>query len=193
MNAIVFASGTGTNFDALIEAQNAGKLDVDIKGVVCDKMMAPVRKKARHYGLPEKWYDPGLYPNKKEYEADILEWLEQLDIDMIILSGYMRIVGPTLLEAYPGRIVNLHPALLPDFPGAHSIADAFEAGVDHTGVTVHFIDEEVDHGPIIIQERVDIDPSWTLEQLETAVHAKEYDLLWRGVNLAAAQIAARKE
>ncbi len=193
MNAIVFASGTGTNFDALIQAQNEGKLDVEIKGVVCDKMMAPVRKKARKYGLPEKWYDPSLYPNKKEYEEDILEWLRQLDIDMIILSGYMRLIGNTLLEAYPQRIVNLHPALLPSFPGAHSIQDAYEAKVDHTGVTVHFIDEKVDHGPIIIQERVDIDPSWSLEELESAVHAKEYDLFWRGVNLAAAQIAAQNE
>lgn len=112
---------------------------------------------------------------------------------MIILSGYMRLIGNTLLEAYPQRIVNLHPALLPSFPGAHSIQDAYEAKVDHTGVTVHFIDEKVDHGPIIIQERVDIDPSWSLEELESAVHAKEYDLFWRGVNLAAAQIAAQNE
>lgn len=190
MNAVVFASGTGTNFDALMEAQNQGKLDVVIRGVVCDKMQAPVRRKARACGIPEKWYDPKSYPSKAEYESDILEWLRTLDVDMIILSGYMRIVGKTLLDAYPGRIVNLHPALLPAFPGAHAIADAYEAGVSQTGVTVHYIDENIDSGPIIIQEAVAIDPSWSLDDLESAVHAKEYDLFYRGVNQAAADIDA---
>lgn len=190
MNAVVFASGSGTNFDALVDAQNDGRLNVKIKGVVCDKMAAPVRKKARTYGIPEKWYDPKFYKNKADYESDILEWLKELDADMIILSGYMRIVGKTLLDAYPKRIVNLHPALLPNFPGAHAIQDAYEANVDTTGVTVHYIDENVDTGPVIIQESVAIDPAWSLDELERAVHAKEYDLFWRGINQAAKEIEA---
>lgn len=112
MNAIVFASGSGTNFDALVNVSRQGKLDVDLVGVVCDKEHAPVRQKAVNYGLPERWFNPKAYANKAEYEKAILEWLDELDVEMVILSGYMRIVGKTLLEAYPNRIVNLHPALL---------------------------------------------------------------------------------
>lgn len=192
MNAIVFASGSGTNFEALMEKSKEGLLDVNIVGLVCDKENAAVRGKADRLGVPERWYNPKAYENKAGYEADILTWLKELDVEIIILSGYMRIVGKTLLEAYPNAIVNLHPALLPAFPGAHSIQDAYEAKVDHTGVTVHFIDDQIDQGQLIIQERVDIDPEWTLDQLETAVHAKEYDLFYRGVNMAAKQIEERK-
>lgn len=192
MNAIVFASGSGTNFEALMDKANQGLLDVKIVGLVCDKEQAAVRAKADRLNVPQRWYNPKAYADKAAYEADILVWLKELNVDMIILSGYMRIVGKTLLEAYPNAIVNLHPALLPAFPGAHSIQDAFEAKVDHTGVTVHFIDDQIDQGQLIIQERVDIDPTWTLEQLETAVHAKEYDLFYRGVNLAAKQIQERE-
>lgn len=192
MNAIVFASGSGTNFEALMDKANQGLLDVKIVGLVCDKEQAAVRAKADRLNVPQRWYNPKAYADKAAYEADILVWLKELNVDMIVLSGYMRIVGKTLLEAYPNAIVNLHPALLPAFPGAHSIQDAFEAKVDHTGVTVHFIDDQIDQGQLIIQERVDIDPTWTLEQLETAVHAKEYDLFYRGVNLAAKQIQERE-
>lgn len=192
MNAIVFASGSGTNFEALMDKANQGLLDVKIVGLVCDKEQAAVRAKAERLNVPQRWYNPKAYTDKAAYEADILVWLKELNVDMIVLSGYMRIVGKTLLEAYPNAIVNLHPALLPAFPGAHSIQDAFEAKVDHTGVTVHFIDDQIDQGQLIIQERVDIDPTWTLEQLETAVHAKEYDLFYRGVNLAAKQIQERE-
>lgn len=192
MNVIVFASGSGTNFEALMEKANQGLLDVNIVGLVCDKEQAAVRAKADLLNVPQRWYNPKAYPDKAAYEADILVWLKELNVEMIVLSGYMRIVGKTLLDAYPNAIVNLHPALLPAFPGAHSIQDAFDAKVDHTGVTVHFIDDQIDQGQLIIQERVDIDPSWTLDQLETAVHAKEYDLFYRGVNLAAKQIQQRE-
>lgn len=193
MKAIVFASGSGTNFDALVEVQKKGKLDVELAGVVCDKEKAPVRQKAESYGIAQRWYNPKAYASKADYEAAILEWLEELDVDMIILSGYMRIVGKTLLEAYPNRIVNLHPAMLPSFPGAHAILDAYQAKVPQTGVTVHYIDENIDSGPIIIQEPVAIDPSWSLDELESAVHAKEYDLFYRGINQAAKDIAARDQ
>lgn len=190
MKAAVFASGTGTNFDALVAAQKDGKLKAEIVCLMADQPNAKALEKAKNYGIKAKYFNPKDYANKAAFEKDLIDWLTAQEIELIILSGYMRIVGPTLLEAYPQRIVNLHPALLPNFPGAHAILDAYQAGVSQTGVTVHYIDEGIDTGPLIIQEPVEIDPSWSLEELEQAVHAKEYDLFYRGINQAIEQIKA---
>lgn len=190
MKAAVFASGTGTNFDALVAAQKDGKLKAEIVCLMADQPNAKALEKAKNYGIKAQYFNPKDYANKAAFEKDLIDWLTAQEIELIILSGYMRIVGPTLLEAYPQRIVNLHPALLPNFPGAHAILDAYQAGVSQTGVTVHYIDEGIDTGPLIIQEPVDIDPSWSLEELEQAVHAKEYDLFYRGINQAIEQIKA---
>lgn len=192
MKAVVFASGSGTNFEALMQRQNAGDLDVEIVGLVVDKEGAFARERARRYELPERWFNPRAYPSKADYEAAILAWCRELGADMVILSGYMRIVGSTLLRAYPDAIVNIHPAMLPCFPGAHAILDAYQARVPATGVTVHYIDDQIDSGPVILQEEVAIDPAWSLEELESAVHAREYDLFWRAINKAAGQIENRK-
>lgn len=188
MRAAVFVSGTGTNFDALVAKEKEGKLKAELVCLMSDQPQAKALQKAEAYGIPARCFVPKTYENKAAFEADVAKWLQKQDIELIILSGYMRIVGPTLLEAYPGRIVNLHPALLPSFPGAHAILDAYQAKVPQTGVTVHYIDEGVDTGPVIIQEPVDIDPSWSLEELEQAVHAKEYDLFYRGINQAIAHL-----
>lgn len=190
MKAAVFASGTGTNFDALVAAQKDGKLKAEIVCLMADQPNAKALEKAKNYGIKAQYFNPKDYANKAAFEKDLIDWLTAQEIELIILSGYMRIVGPTLLEAYPQRIVNLHPALLPNFPGAHAILDAYQAGVSQTGVTVHYIDEGIDTGPLIIQEPVEIDPSWSLEELEQAVHAKEYDLFYRGINQAIEQIKA---
>lgn len=190
MKAAVFASGTGTNFDALVAAQKDGKLKAEIVCLMADQPNAKALEKAKSYDIKAQYFNPKSYANKAAFEKDLIAWLTAQEIELIILSGYMRIVGPTLLEAYPQRIVNLHPALLPNFPGAHAILDAYQAGVSQTGVTVHYIDEGIDTGPLIIQEPVDIDPSWSLEELEQAVHAKEYDLFYRGINQAIEQIKA---
>lgn len=192
MKAAVFASGTGTNFDALVAAQKEGKLQAEIVCLMADQPNAKALDKAKNYEIKAQYFNPKSYANKAEFEKDLIQWLKSQEIELIILSGYMRIVGPTLLEAFPNRIVNLHPALLPNFPGAHAILDAYQAGVNQTGVTVHYIDEGIDTGPIIIQEPVDIDPSWSLDELEQAVHAKEYDLFYRGINQAIDQIEANK-
>ncbi len=193
MKAAVFASGTGTNFDALVAKEKEGKLQAELICLVSDKPQAKALQKAKDYGIAARCFVPKDYENKAAFEKDVAKWLQEQGVELIILSGYMRIVGPTLLEAYPERIVNLHPALLPNFPGAHAILDAYEAKVAQTGVTVHYIDEGVDTGPVIIQEPVDIDPSWSLEELEQAVHAKEYDLFYRGINQAIACLQENKE
>ena len=115
-----------------------------------------------------------------------------LNVDLIVLSGYMRFIGPVLLEAYPNKIMNLHPAYLPEFPGAHSIQDAYMAKVSQTGVTVHFVDEGVDSGPIIEQRRLQIDPNWDLETLESHVHALEYELFWQVIKKVAESMEGKR-
>lgn len=190
--AAVFASGSGTNFEALMSHQEDGSLDCEIVCLIADRENAYARERARNHSIPEFCYIQKNYPSKKEYETDILNKLKELDVDLIILSGYMRYIGQVLLENYPGRIINIHPAWLPEFPGAHGIQDAFEAKVPQTGVTVHYVDEGVDTGPVILQERVPIDPGWDLETLENHVHAKEYDLFWRAVNQAVSELTSKK-
>lgn len=188
MKAAVFASGSGTNLEELLKHAEDGSLKVEIPLVICDKENAFARQRARNHGVTEYWINPKDFENKEAYETAILKILKENGIDLIILSGYMRYIGTVLLNAYDMRIINIHPAYLPEFPGGHAIRDAFEAGVGQTGVTVHFVDAGVDTGPIIGQERVIIDPSWSLEELETAVHAKEYDLFWRVINQAASTL-----
>ncbi|UNT96483.1 phosphoribosylglycinamide formyltransferase [Allobaculum mucilyticum] len=193
MKAVVFASGSGTNFEALMEAQKRGDLDVDIVALFCDKPGVRVFERANRWNIPSMCIQLKECENKTDYETRILRWLEEYDPDLIILSGYMKIVGPTILERYGGRIVNLHPALLPRFPGAHAILDAYEAKVPVTGVTVHYIDENVDTGPVILQQEVPVDPAWSLGELESAVHAAEYQTFYKGVNMAAAALAKELE
>lgn len=175
----VFASGSGTNLEEILRHVEDGSLPVEAACVIVDKEQAFARVRARNHGVPEYYFNPKAFSGKEAYETAILDVLNQHDVDLIVLSGYMRFIGKVLLEAYPNRIMNLHPAYLPEFPGAHSIQDAFEAGVPQTGVTVHFVDEGVDSGPIIRQERLAIDPAWDLETLESYVHALEYDLFWQ--------------
>ena len=188
MKAAVFVSGSGTNLEALLNSD----LDAEIVLVISDNPEAYALKRAEKYNVPH-YHVPAKGRPKAEYEADVLKLLKEYGIDMIILAGYMRFVGPTLLEAYPQRIINIHPAYLPEFPGAHGIKDAYDAGVSQTGVTVHYVDAGVDTGPVILQERVAVPKGCTLAELETAVHAKEYDLFWRAVNKAVKEIEKEEE
>lgn len=192
VNIAVFASGSGTNFETILKHIEDGSLPVKCQCLIVDKEQAYARERARNHHIDEYYFDPKSYPNKEEYETDILKILKEKQVDLIVLSGYMRFIGKVLLEAYPKAIINLHPAYLPEFPGAHSIQDAFEAGVSQTGVTVHYVDEGVDTGPIIRQERVPIDPNWDLETLEKHVHAMEYDLFWRVIKQVAEEMEENK-
>ena len=186
------ASGSGTNFETILSHIEDGSLHVNCACLIADKENAYARVRAHNHGVEEFYFNPKGYDGKAGYEAAILEVLKEKKVDLIVLSGYMRFIGHTLLSAYPNRIINLHPAYLPEFPGAHSIADAYEAKVAQTGVTVHFVDEGVDTGPIIRQERVAIDPSWDLETLESHVHAMEYDLFWQVIEQVAKSIEEEK-
>lgn len=182
VRAAVFASGSGTNFEELLKHVEDGSLPLSIECLVVDRENAYARERARRHGVEEYWFDPKKFKNKGAYETAILKLLDEKKVDLIILSGYMRFIGEVLLNHYPERIINIHPAYLPEFPGAHGIQDAFEAKVPETGVTVHLVDAGIDTGPVILQERVAIDPEWDLATLESRVHAKEYDLFWRAIN-----------
>lgn len=192
VNIAVFASGSGTNFETILQHIKDGSLPVQCQCLIVDKEQAYARTRAQQHQIEDYYFNPKSYPNKEAYEKDILKVLKDKNVDLIVLSGYMRFIGKVLLEAYPKAIINLHPAYLPEFPGAHSIQDAFEAGVSQTGVTVHYVDEGVDTGPIIRQERVPIDPNWNLETLEEHVHAMEYDLFWQVIKSVAEEMEGKK-
>lgn len=184
MNRIaVFASGNGSNFQALVDAWENGLLVGDLYLLVCDQPGAKVIERARQARIPVLVIEPKMFSSRESYEKHILERLNELEIEYLVLAGYMRLVGTTLLNAFPNRIINLHPSLLPDFPGMCSIEQALEAGVEKTGVTVHFVDKGMDTGPIILQEAVPIEPLDTLESLSTKIHMLEHQLLLDAVNL----------
>ncbi|WP_288529786.1 phosphoribosylglycinamide formyltransferase [uncultured Secundilactobacillus sp.] len=168
----IFASGNGSNFDALI----AAKLPMRVGCLICDQADAPVIQRAQGHHIPVQLVNPRDYATKAEMEKAILAGLSARHVTAILLAGYMRIIGPTLLAAFPRRIVNIHPALLPSFPGRHGIEDAYRAGVTKTGVTIHFIDAGVDTGPVIAQQAVAVLPTDTVEQLANRIHSVEHTL-----------------
>ncbi|MFD1484117.1 phosphoribosylglycinamide formyltransferase [Lacticaseibacillus baoqingensis] len=172
---VVFASGNGSNFAALARYFEGGRHGVVIDLLVCDHPGAYVLTRAAEFGIATFAIDYHAYADKQAAETAILAQLPPCD--MIVLAGFMRIIGATLLAAFPERIVNLHPALLPSFPGRSGIQDAYAYGVKVTGVTVHYVDAGIDSGQIIAQEPVRINPEMTLAELETAIHAVEHDLL----------------
>ncbi|MEF3330228.1 phosphoribosylglycinamide formyltransferase [Oceanobacillus oncorhynchi] len=175
----VFASGTGSNFDAMMQDK---KIASSIVLLVCDKPGAAVIKKAQGYGVETLVLEPKRYASKQEYEKVIAEKLQDLEVEWIFLAGYMRLIGETLLSQYEGRIVNIHPSLLPDFPGKDAIGQAYRAGVSKTGVTIHYVDEGMDTGPIIAQEEIERLPGETEEQLKTRIQAVEHRLYPNVIN-----------
>jgi phosphoribosylglycinamide formyltransferase 1 len=170
----VFASGSGTNFQAIIDAISTGTLEAEVSLLVCDKQGAKVIERAKLAGVESFVFTAKEFTSKVEFETLIVEELQKREIDLVVLAGYMRLIGHTLLAAYPNQIVNIHPSFLPSFPGKDAIGQAFRAGVKETGVTVHFVDEGMDTGPIIAQEAISIDVDDTLESLEQKIHEVEH-------------------
>ena len=147
----VFASGTGTNFVAIAKACAEGKIPADVAVMVCDRPGAAVIDRARELGVETFVFSPKEYPSKAAFEAEIVKVLDTKNVSLVCLAGYMRIVGDTLLTAYDGRIVNIHPSLLPSFKGAHAVEDAVAYGVKVYGITIHWVNAELDGGRIIAQ------------------------------------------
>ena len=151
-----------------------GKIPGRVAVLFCDKKDAFVLERAKKHGTPFITFSPKEFQSKNAYEEAIKERLAEYAIDLVVLAGYMRIVGETLLQAYPNKIINLHPSLLPSFPGLHGIQEAYEYGVKVTGITIHYIDAGVDTGPIIAQATTEVLPADTLEALEEKIHRLEH-------------------
>ena len=175
MKLAVFISGTGTNMVAIHNAIKDGALDATIELIVSSNDYAKGIDYARNEGLDLLVFTPADYDDPEAVDARIVEALEEHDIEYVAMAGYMRKVTPVLLDAFPNRVVNLHPALLPKHRGAHAIQDAFEAGDEVTGITIHFANEEYDKGLIIFQHEVPVLPDDTIDDLETRIHAAEHE------------------
>lgn len=181
----VLISGSGTNLQSIIDACERGDISARVAVVISNKEAAYGLERARAAGIPAVHIDPASFTDIREYNHAIREALEAHQVQLVVMAGYMRLLGTEVLRAFPGAVINLHPALLPAFPGSSAIKDAFEYGVKVTGVTVHFADEEFDRGPIIVQETVRIDEADTLSSLEAKIHAVEHRLLPQAIGLIA--------
>ena len=145
----VFASGTGSNFEAIVTACEQGKIPAETVALVCDKPSARVVERASRHGVKSFTFDPKSFASKVEMETVIADFLDENGVDLVCLAGYMRIISDTLLSRYDGKIINIHPSLLPAFPGARAVEQAMEYGVKVFGVTIHYVDRTVDGGRII--------------------------------------------
>lgn len=176
MRVAVLASGSGSNFEAIAQAVKEQKIAAELVLLFSDHHDAYVLERGKKFGIPCESFELKEFPDKKSYERALLALLKRYDVELVVLAGYMRIIGQSLLTDFPQRIINIHPALLPNFPGLHGIKDAYEAGVAETGVTIHYVDSGVDTGPIIAQKAVSIEPNTSLNELETKIHQVEHQL-----------------
>lgn len=170
----IFASGNGSNFQAIYESMKAGEIEAEISFVFTDKVNAGVIDRAKSVNIPVYQLAQKDFKSKEYFEQEILKLLNEYKVDFIILAGYMRLVGETLLSSYENRIINIHPSLLPAFAGKDAIGQAFRANVLVTGITVHYVDAGMDTGPIIAQQVVEVNPDETIESLEAKIHRVEH-------------------
>ena len=172
----ILLSGSGTNLQAIIDRVEAGTLDATIELVVSSRPDAYGLKRAEKHGLQTLTLSKEIYTDPLLADEVIATELKMHEVDYVIMAGYMRMVHAPILASFPNRVVNLHPALLPSFKGAHAIQDAYDYGVKVTGVTVHFADDKYDCGPIIAQQPLVVEEGWTVDELEEHIHAIEHQL-----------------
>ena len=181
----VLVSGRGSNLQAIIDAIERKEVDAKIEIVISDKPDAYALERAKKHKIEAQVFELKKFKNKEEYEKAILKVLKQKKIDLVCLAGYMKIIGPTLLKEYKGRMMNIHPALLPSFPGLHVQKQALDHGVKVSGCTVHFIDEGTDTGPIIIQMAVPVLEHDTEESLSERILEQEHRIYVQAIRLFA--------
>jgi len=173
IDVAVFASGTGSNFVNLVQNEDLKKY-INIKLLVCDNPKAKVIERAKDFNIESLVFNPKEYSKKKEYEKMILERVN--DFDYLLLAGYMRVISPYFLENYKGKIINIHPSLLPLYKGINSIERAYENRDEEIGVTLHYVNEELDAGEILAQDKFKVDYNKSLDEITEQVHKLEHRL-----------------
>jgi phosphoribosylglycinamide formyltransferase-1 len=181
---VVLASGTGTNLQAILDSLH-GREGIEVVGVGSDRPAAGALERARRAGVPTALFQREEFADRAARDDAIGDWVESLGADLVVLAGYMQLLSEAFVARFRNRIINIHPALLPSFPGLDAIGQALEAGVETTGVTVHFVDEGVDTGPVIIQREVPIPADRDRDRLEVAVHAVEHELYPEAIRMIA--------
>ena len=181
----VLASGTGTNLQAILD-QLHGRDEIEVVAVGSDKAEAKALERARAAGVETEVFPRDAHTSREERDLAMAGWLEGRDVDLVVLAGYMQLLSPGFVQRFAGRVINVHPALLPSFPGLDAVGQALAHGVRVTGVTVHFVDEGVDSGPILLQRPVPVPPDRNRGALEETIHATEHALLPEAIRLIAA-------
>ncbi|MDF3818671.1 phosphoribosylglycinamide formyltransferase [Leptospira sp. 96542] len=180
---VFLASGRGSNFSAAVDQIRKKKLPIDILALITDNPRAKALEIAKSNQIPTEILDFGSFPAKQNYHSELLRRLKELGPDLIVACGYMRILKPEVVSAFRNRIINVHPSLLPAFPGLDAQKQALDYGVKITGCTVHFVEEGVDTGPIILQKAIEIRNQWNEKELSLAILAEEHKLLPLAVQL----------
>jgi phosphoribosylglycinamide formyltransferase 1 len=181
----VLISGEGTNLQAILDTVH-GKDDIEVVGVASSRAEAGGLERARRAGVETEVFDVGAYEDRAARDDAMAAWLEESGVELVVLAGFMELLGADFVRRFAGRIVNVHPALLPAFPGVGAIEQALEHGVKVMGVTVHFVDERVDSGPIILQEAFELSYPSDIAAIEERVHGIEHRLLPQAIRLIAA-------
>ena len=179
----VFASGNGSNFSAIVKAIKQSVVKVKSVILLCDQPGAFVIKRAQKSGVRVILISRVDFSSRVDFEKAIIQRLKSYKVGLIALAGFMRMLSPHFVKQYHNRILNIHPALLPAFKGSHAIKDALDQKASFTGVTVHFVDEKMDHGPVILQEQIKIRSNDTLDSLEKRIHALEHKLYPQAIKL----------
>ncbi len=173
---VVLISGRGSNLQAIIDAIERGELPAEIRAVISNRPHAPGLERARRAGIPTEVLDHTRFPSREAYDRALMELIDRYRPALVVLAGFMRILTPAFVKHYRGRLINIHPSLLPAFPGLDTHARALEAGAERHGVSVHFVTEEVDGGPVIAQAEVPVLPDDTPEKLAARVLEREHVL-----------------
>lgn len=181
----VLISGNGTNLQAIIDRCETGELNAEVVCVISNKAAAFGLERARKHGIAALHLDHKSFANRNEYDAALVNCLREYKVDLVILAGFMRIVTPVLLDAFPNRVMNIHPALLPSFAGLDAQKQALEYGVKVSGCTVHFVDAGTDTGPIILQSTVPVMENDSEETLSQRIHLEEHKLYPAAIQLFA--------
>ncbi|MGL5082092.1 MAG: phosphoribosylglycinamide formyltransferase [Microcoleaceae cyanobacterium] len=173
----VLASGSGSNFEAIAQAIQEGKLNAEIQVVIYNNPEAKVVERAKKFGIPTYLLNHRNYRTREDLDHTIVEVLNQNQVEWVIMAGWMRIVTQVLINAFPQKIINVHPSLLPSFPGIHAVEQALAAGVKITGCTVHLVELAVDRGPVLIQSAVPVLPNDTPETLHARIQVEEHQII----------------